>query len=143
MIVLVTIKGNRKNTHKRYTKSEKIMLSDYFIFCNHFLSVRYQKKGMLTVWTLPKEQSLSVSFLFRPFLMMCADWEKSAKPFDSSLEPGGQSAWSLVQDFTSPKSHLCLMLDIQFLALNRNTFKISGYTCGWRQLDLKPLSGCC
>lgn len=44
MIVLVTIKGNRKNTHKRYTKSEKIMLSDYFIFCNNFFFFQWDIK---------------------------------------------------------------------------------------------------
>lgn len=56
--------------------------------------------------------------------MMCANWEKYAKAFDNSPDPGGQSVWSLVQNFTLPKSHLFVMLDSQLLALNRNTFKI-------------------
>lgn len=100
------------------------MLADYFIFHNHLVFSNISKKGMQTVRTLPKRQSLSASFLFLPFLMMCADWEKYAKPFDSSPDPGGQSAWSLTQNFTLPKSHLFIMLDGQHLALNRNTFKI-------------------
>jgi len=44
--------------------------------------------------------------------MTCAGWDKRAKLFNCSLEPGGQSAWSSMQNLTSPKSHLFLTPDI-------------------------------
>lgn len=66
MIVLVTIKGNRKNTHKRYTKSEKIILSDYFIFCNNFFFFsEISKKGYADSLDFAKGAK-SVSFFSFP-----------------------------------------------------------------------------
>lgn len=129
MISLVTVKGIRENTLKRLTKSDKNH-AGYFIFHNHLFFSNISKKGMQTIRTLPKKQSLSASLFFLPFLMMCAGWEKCAKTLDSSPEPGGLSAWRPMQNFTSPKSHLFFILDMQLLARNRNAFKIIGCSGG-------------
>lgn len=127
-------------TYKKWQKSCWLTIWYFVIIC---FSVTYQKRVCRQLGLCQTSKVCQLLCFFFHF-WWCVQVERNVTS-SLTVPQNLESSLSGAQHRTAilPNLNFFLIWDIQLLALNRNVFKIIGYSGGWRWLDLKTLGGFC